>query len=218
MSLNHLVKPTQEPKYDIFVRDIDAEGVAVDDLEVKDDVLVGGNINADGDITSTAGVMFAPLIASNIYVDYRNIYSDNTYATNDYIYDSLTPNGWNSVGDVKTFISATASSGTSQPYIETYSINIDGNIDNFAPTVFEFRSRDGFDELLDIKTQVSNGDGLGLGDWSSVGNVVRPPDNLDNDFQFFMPPVNYFATTVPPASSNAILTIEIKVLIQPAPP
>jgi hypothetical protein len=213
MSINHLVNPIQEPKYDVYVRDVEAEY-----LVAADGAVVTGNLEVDGNIFTTGeGVIACNLLATDKYVNYQNEYSDNPFTSNDYIFNSfLYLNGWNSLTDVKTFIEVGASRTSSGPYIETYSIRIDGNIDPLAPSVFEFRSREGFEELLDIKCQVVNTDGVGDGVFSSVGSLVLPPDDVSNDFQFRVAPISNFSSPiVPPASSNASLTITIKVLIDP---
>jgi hypothetical protein len=225
MSLNHLIDPLQNPKLDVYVGDIEADDAEIKNTLEAENVFVNNTLTADAvfasgviSTTNPDGTIFSPLIASNLYVNGLTDYENETYASNNYIYDSFTPNGWNSISNVKTFIDTSNTVSTFSPYIETYTIKLEGVVDNFAPYIFEFRSREGYEELMDIKCQVSNADGLGLGDWSSVSNVIRPPDNLDNDFQFLMPPVDYFATTTPTATSNAVLTIEIKVLIQPPLP
>jgi hypothetical protein len=213
MSINHLVNPIQEPKYDVYVRDVEAEY-----LVTTNGAVVTGNLEVDGNIFTTGeGIISCNLLATDKYVNYQNEYSDNPFTSNDYIFNSfLYLNGWNSLTDVKTFIEVGASRTSSEPYIETYSIRIDGNIDPLAPSVFEFRSREGFEELLDIKCQVANTDGVGDGVFSSVGSLVLPPDDVSNDFQFRVAPISNFSSPiVPPASSNASLTITIKVLIDP---
>jgi hypothetical protein len=217
MSLNHLIDPLQEPKLDVYVGDVEADTMLV----FGNTEILGGNLDVDGNISALGdeGNIFGNLIATQKYINYENGYEDTSYATNSYVFTSpLNSNGWNSLGDCKTFIEVGASSSTFAPYIEKYHITIDGNIDNNSPSVFEFRSREGFTELLDIKCQVQNADGVGDGVYSSVGSSVLPPDDVLNDFQFRVSPVSNFSTPiVPPVSSNAILTIEIKVLIDPSP-
>jgi len=213
MSINHLIDPLQEPKLDVYVGEVETIGLVVDGFAE-----VNGNLQVDGNIFTTGeGTISCNLLATDKYVNYQNEYEDTSYATNNFVFTSaLYLNGWNSLGDVKTFIEVGASSSSAQPYIETYSIRIDGNISTLAPSVFEFRSREGFDELLDIKCQVINADGVGDGVFSSVGCLVLPPDDVSNDFQFRVAPVSNFSNPiVPPVSSNANLTIEIKVLINP---
>ena len=213
MSINHLIDPLQEPKLNVYVEEVETQGLIVDNFAE-----VNGNLQVDGNIFTTGeGVISCNLLATAKYVNYENEYSENPFTSNDYIFNSfLYLNGWNSLTDVKTFIEVGASSSSAQPYIETYSIRIDGNIDPLAPSVFEFRSREGFEELLDIKCQVVNTDGVGDGVFSSVGCLVLPPDDVSNDFQFRVAPVSNFSNPiVPPVSSNASLTITIKVLIDP---
>lgn len=220
MSLNHLISPLQEPKLDLYVGDVEAEGLSVDGItDIVGNTDITGNLQVDGNIGAVGaeGTIFGNLVATSKYVNYENDYENTTYATNSYVFNSpLYLNGWNSLGDIKTFVDVGASKSTFAPYLETYTITIDGNIDNNAPSVFEFRSREGYDELMDIKCQVYNNDGVGDGTFSSVGVQVLPPDDLLNDFQFRVAPVSSFGS--PPLTSNATLTIEVKILIQPVPP
>ena len=217
MSLNHLIDPTQEPKLDLYVGDIEADNIDITtDLNV--DTINASNVFATNIIATTSpeGTIFSEIVSSNNFVSGKADYENETYATNSYVFNSpLYLNGWNSLNNVKTFIDVSNSLGTLAPYIETYTITIDGNIDNNAPSVFEFRSRDGYDELMDIKCQVSNDDSVGDGAFSSFGVQVLPPDDLLNDFQFRVAPVSTYSA--PPLTSNATLTIDIKVLIQPVP-
>ena len=224
MSLNHLIDPLQEPKLDLYVGDVEADNAEIKNTLEVNNVFVNSTLTADAvfatntiSTTSPDGVIFSPLVAGNLYINGLTNYEDETYATNSYVFNSpLYLNGWNSLGSIKTFIDTSNTISTISPYIETYTIKLEGNIDNNAPSVFEFRSREGYDDLMDIKCQVSNDDAVGDGTFSSVGVQVLPPDDLSNDFQFRVAPVSSFGS--PPLTSNATLTIEIKLLIQPPIP
>lgn len=46
MSINHIVKPTQDPKYDIYVRNVDMKDATIEeDLNVEGDIVVQGRVN-----------------------------------------------------------------------------------------------------------------------------------------------------------------------------
>ena len=215
MSLNHLIDPLQNPKLDLYVEEIETQGLVVDNFaEINGDVAITGFLSVFDDGN---GTIVSDLVASNKYVNYQNRFFDKSYATNDFIFNSpLYVNGWSGLGNVKTFIEVSDASSSFQPYIETYHITFEGTITNNAPSVFEFRSREGFDDIMDIKCQIINANGVGDGVYSSVGCVLLPADDVLNDFQFRVSPVSNFSTPiVPPATSGGTMSITIKVLINP---
>ena len=214
MSLNHVIDPLANPKYNIYCNDIDAEG------NLKASNIAAGNLSVaeiNANYINASVHVLAPTIISNEYINYKNSYTDRTFSTNDYIFPSSSPTGWATLNDVRTFIISDAKSSTDQPNMETYHITIDGVVETSQISIFEFRSREGYSVLLDCKVQVRGFTGDGV--FSSFGCTVSAPDDALNDFKIKIAPMTTFAApSVPLGTMASVLTIEIKVLMLNPPP
>jgi len=194
MSINHLIDSATDPRYDIYVNDVDCKNIGVENINASVSVTAP-------DITATNELLIAE------QNNYNDILQITPFALNSFLFDEG-DNDFVNLSDLFQYLKSrkVGSSGT----IDTYKFNWTG--ENTAlgdDAVFDFRAINSFDSIIDVK---------GFAQWdisrgnNDVGVEIGAPLNPANDFQVQL---NTDVTGSLSAGDTVIFTLEIQLYRNP---
>lgn len=166
MSINHLIDSATDPRYDIYVNDVDCNGLnAVD-------VIATGFINAPT-ITATTEMQMA---SQN---NYNDILSNVPFASGSFLFDEG-GNTFTNLSDIFQYV--TTRTVAANGYVDTYKLSWSGEATAFPSddAIFDFKALNNYDIITRVFATAQSVDDEVIND---VGVQVLPPSDPANDFE-----------------------------------
>ena len=192
MSINHLIDSSTTPRYDIYVKDIDASG----------NVGVDGGVSAPV-ITGTTKVQMA------LQNNYNDILSNVPFASGSFLFDEGF-NGFTNLSDIWQYV--TSREVAANGIVDTYKLTWSG--ETAAVTVdaiFDFRALYDYTDIMDVKASAQWELSAGISDF---GVEIRAPQDPANDFEIEL---NTDNTAQPVAGRVIFFSVEIQLYRASAP-
>lgn len=172
MSINHLIDNTiPTPRYDIYVNDIDCNEIDITgDLKVA---LVNASVGVIApSVTATTELFMA---SQN---NYNDILSNDPFASGLFLFDEGL-NGFTNLSDIWQYVKSRKVAGNG--IIDTYKLTWSGETQAVTvDAIFDFKSLNGYDEIIDVKGFAQWEDVAGVSDF---GIEISGPQDPANDFQ-----------------------------------
>ena len=192
MSINHLIDSATNPRYDVYVNNIDSTG----------------HLNIEGEIYSdSGGISGENVIARNellvaLQNNYNDILSNPPFASGSFLFDEGF-NGFTNLSNVWQYVTTrkVAASGL----VDTYKLTWSGETDVVTvDAIFDFRALYPYTDIIDVKASAQWELSAGISDF---GVELRPPQNPANDFEI---EINTDNTAQPVAGRVISFSVEIQ--------
>jgi hypothetical protein len=191
MSINHLIDSATNPRYDIYVKDIEA----------SNDVVVGNNVIVSAGLT-------APFISAtnrlNIALqnNYNDILSNVPFASGSFLFDQGF-NGFTNLSNIWQYVSSREVSVSG--IVDTYKLTWSGETQAVTvDAIFDFRALYAYTDIIDVKASAQWELSAGIND---VGVEIRAPQDPANDFEI---EINTDNTAQPAAGRVIFFSVEIQ--------
>jgi hypothetical protein len=213
MSINHLISPIQNPRLDVYVREIEAQALDVEfdikcqNLEVSNNLQVNNDINCDNLIAQTkveGNLMEAKLqmtmsaqVNTNDIVEQYGAGLSSTLPTNPFLKDISNGSNLTDFSPIIAYVKTRfVDDGTRS--ITEYNLNFSAvSVLSSSDGSFDFKVLNGFDNFTIPSYNAQNNTGQVIGATSTGRSTFVVPDDPANDYK-----INIEYPTTSPTSRN----------------